>query len=624
MNKEYNANSISIAEGLEGVRENISLYVGKPGDNSILHLLKEVVENSIDEYMIKENSYVGVKVEQVSKEQTFYIIDYGRGIPVDKHEKTGNPALIEILTKLHAGAKGESCDYGGASRGRHGLGLSVVNALSKKFEIWTYRDNKWSYLKYKKGKQRTKLIKKKPPNNLKDIKLKNKGTIIKYTPDYSLLGKDLKVSNDTLKSWLKNIAYLNKNLKIQLITDDIKENYFNKKGPIEYLDYIIKSKGDIDSIGKPFIFESENLTVALKWTDFDDDNGIISYVNSALSERGGTHIQGLFTTISKVFKSESKKSKWSTQDIKYGILGYINYKLSNAQFSSQTKEELVTVTAKKDVINQLSDSLTNWVKSNKITFKKIINRANDLNKVREKGKDQRKAAGRFNKESKSKLLLPGKLAPCDKKTPYHLRELYIVEGSSAAGTAKQARDRKFQMVLGLKGKIINIIKNGKLKALTNPEIQDIILSIGLDIKDLNKSKEFHVGKIILLLDEDYDGKHIGSLAGSLLHVLLPEMYLQNKVYIVDAPLYFATTKNKKYYGNSLKEINKKIKNEKAMITRMKGWGEAPAKILKEIAFDVNKRKLILLESNNVEDENNFIQELMGKDSSYRKKLLGVT
>jgi DNA gyrase subunit B len=553
--------------------------------------------------------------------QTFIVADSGRGIPVGKHKKTGISTLTSILTTVHAGGKFDDKAYGGRSRGLHGLGVSATVALSSSFEVWTYRDS-WHYQKFTEGKPIDKVRKKKLPKELSAVTPnRRKGTIIKYTPDYSILGKGAHLSNKVLLSWLEDMANLNAGLQIVVETDAGKETYINKGGPKSYLSNIVEHK-KAETIGKPFIFQHKDMTVALQWSDYEKEDGIVSYINGAETEHGGTHVKGLTDAIVRACQKcapKKSKKKWGPPDIMQGVVGFINLFFKNPEYDSQTKSRLVSSGANKKVSDSVIDALFSFLKKNKKMTRIILNRATNIKQAREQARQITKAAAEIKKKGKS-ALLPGKFLAASSKTPPGEIELFLVEGDSAKGTAKDARDSSFQAVLPLRGKIINAAKSSTSAVLESKEVQAILAAIGANGDD---GAEFRIGKIMLLMDADEDGRHISNLVCTLLHTMIPKVFDRGMVYSINAPLYLAQTNKGTKYAYTLKGIKKKIKGDKqANITRMKGWGEASWQTLQHIAFSEKTRKVSKILAVKGKDKIQFYK-IVGEDVTTRKKLLGL-
>lgn len=627
--QKYNEDSIKVYEGLTAVRKRPHMYLGKSGSPMVFQMLREIVENSSDEHDAGHNDFIGVVVNKVKQGQEFIVIDKGRGIPVGIHKKTKISTLTTVFTKLHAGGKFDDKSYE-SSRGVHGVGSACCNAVSSEFEVWTHRDGKWYHQAYKEGKEVTKVKKTKAPKKyLKSVKTTSKtaGTVVRFIPDYPIVGQKAEIKLEKLQTWLNDIAQLNSGLKIQLVYGKFNKIYHNPGGAKTFLKRLVEDK-KTEVLGRPFLFESKNLSVGIQWTDYTGEDGIISYVNGAPTNDGGTHVKGLFKAVDAAFtkfkgkKSKGKGGKWTASDVRFGLVGFINYKLHNAEYDSQTKNELVTTKAVKDVAELLGKSFDKFLDQNKATARKILKRAVDIKKTKEDMKKLLKAASQIKKSAKASM--PGKLLSCDKKTPAEKRELFLVEGDSAGGSAKKARNSKYQMVLPLRGKCVNAAKEKMSKVLQNKEVMAILVSIGADPKTLgtDKDRKYSVGKIIITADADHDGKHITQLILTILYTLVPDTFKKKMVYVVECPLYQANVKGKKVYGFSLKEMQKKLKGHKANITRMKGLGEANWPDLKSFAFEPENRKMYRIDAISGKDKVKFLK-VVGEDTSTRKKILGI-
>lgn len=617
----YDENKIKVFRGLEGVRNSPSMYIGKPGKHAILHMLREIVENCVDEYTAGKCKIIKVKVSIKNGKQIFTIADNGRGIPVGVHKSTGISTLTTILTELHSGGKFDAESYE-TSRGTHGVGTSVVNALSSNFKIYTYRAKKWYYQAFKAGipQNDVKII------NTNKIKLTEKGTIIQFIPD-SKIFKNSKLDIKEIRDYLYNVAYLNPKLKVELISKKVNEIFYNKEGPSLYLKELIKNY-NCKTIGKPFILETKSLILAVQWSDSFCDDGIKSFVSSAGTKNGGTHVKGLNDSITYCFRQlKQKKHKYSAQDLKIGLIGFINYKTSRPEFNGQTKDELVALEATKEVKKIVNKHLIKFLNSNKKLATDILNKVTLIENNRKKLKDSVKKASKLQPNN-SKSLLPGKLLPALSSTKPKDKELFIVEGDSAKGTASDARDPKYQEVLALKGKPINAGKESLHRVLINEEVLNILLSIGwtqVDIKKFIKNEEikpkYRIGKIFITADADVDGKHIENLICTLLFFLDKNVF-NGMLYLVRTPLYRAIHKDKSWFGDSIEQLKTKVPKQ-ALISRFKGLGEVNFEELKKFAFNPKTRRVIKVKLvNKTENKIKFLQ-LVGKDTKHRKEMLGI-
>lgn len=620
---KYDASSIDVNEGLDAVRANPQVYIGNPNDSGIFHILKEVIDNSIDEAIGGYGKKITILIDKTGY---FWVVDEGRGIPIEIHKKTKISTLTTILTTLSAGGKmrkGKTSGYKNHSVGVHGMGISITNALSENLKIFTYRNNKWYFQEFIKGKplEKIKTLSLKPKLNI--LKFNNKGTIIGFKPDYSMFDKGSELNINKLKQFLNLSAYLNAKIKFILLYKNKEILYHQPKGIVDLVKHNIE-KLDAEVEGKLFVYQSKNIDIALQWSNAIDDN-MESYVNGSNTIDGGTHIQGLYKAlVESIRKYKTAKQEFRSEDIREGLVGIINYKISQARFASQTKTKLISTEALNDIYKELLPQLNKFFNSNKTLAKRIIKRGTDIRKAHERLQISKKAAGELKIKKAGKTYLPDKLRICSSKIPSK-RELFLLEGESAGGTASYARDKNTQEFLTLKGKILNVYKDDHgSKTLNNKEIIDILKSIGYDPSLKNPLSKLRVGKIILLSDADPDGQHINILLLSLLHKIIPECIEKNMVYAVDSNLYVYSDNKIKVFGKNLNELKKKIGKNINMnnVTRLKGWGEATQDQLHDMAFSTKTRNLIRININKDKNSNEFIN-LVGKDTSVRQKLLNL-
>ena len=629
MAKKYTADDIQVLEGLDAVRQSPSIYLGSK-NMQILHMLKEVYENCVDLYLKGMNEYVTVFMDNNKEQQGFVVIDNGPGIPVSKHKQTGESTLTTVMQRLSAGSNfkrdGKKKEV---SRGNHGVGVSCVNAVSKKFQVWTCRHDQWFTQTFKKGKAITDVEKCKFPAQFKSLGAKkNCGTIVQYTPDYTIVPRII-LKEKEVYEFIKRNAELNTGLKVRFIGPKIDETFLNKKGIISILnDYIGELQAN--TLGKPFIFENEKLDVAFQWSDKLGNDNFLSFVNGSLTAEGGTHLSGLYEIIGRTFKKFSKKKEFSSNDLRNGLLVIIHYKTTEqVEYTSQDKSKLDSSEATSIVKSLLEQPLLKWIEKNQNTVKKIIKRAVEIRKVELESKKRMKAASALKTHNKSALVPNGKLVMCDKKCDPEKRELFIVEGDSASGSVVEVRDPSCQEVLKLRGKTLNVEKTGSIsKDLENQEIRNFLVAIGADasaIKRGEKIDTFRVGKIILLTDEDVDGKHIKVLLTSLINKSAEEAFRQGIVYIAKLPLFQASDPKtgKKVFGNTLKEIKKKGITKTWHISRFKGLGEMNPDELAPFALYKDTRELVQLKYFNSEKEKTEYKKLVVNDVTYRKKMLGL-
>jgi DNA gyrase/topoisomerase IV subunit B len=612
MTKKYDENSIKWHQGLEGVRAKPAMYIGTPDSSGVFHIFKEIADNAIDEMGISEKGAIGVLLE----DDVITVYDRGRGIPVGPHPKNKSiSTLTVIFTELHAGGK-MTADQGNYafSRGTHGVGSAVTNALSEFLEVWTYRDG-WYYQKFEKGKPVTKVIKKKP-----DIKIE-RGTVVRFKPDFKIFEKKSKIDSSKIKEYLDTNSYFYPKIKFGFQSGKESITYSQPQGLKALVEAKIE-KLKVEKDGTVFIHQSKLADVALVWSSADDEHAQ-SYANAIHTLNGGTHVLGFNQIVAEVLrKYAGKRSTFRSDDLRNGLIAFVNIKIPSPQFDSQVKTKLVTKEATEAIKRELEIPLTKYFNSNKSLAKRIIQRANDIRKAFDEFKLSKKAAAELKSNVKGKLTLPKELVVSETKDPKR-RELFIVEGASAGGTAKKARFSEFQEVLCLSGKPPNIYKAKLESVLGNERVLNILKSIGYDPND-QQLKNMRVGKIVILSDADEDGYHITCLVLALLYRISPKLFSENKVFVVDAPLYTAFFNNKRHFGESLNDILNKVKGVKSQnITRIKGWSEIDPPVLRQIAFDPKMRKIVKIsDSKNPKHKKHFLQ-LMGEGVDTRKELLGL-
>ena len=593
VDKKYTAASIKVLEGLVAVRKRPAMYIGSTGSTGLHHLVYEVVDNSIDEAMAGYCKKIEVVIHF---DESITVIDDGRGIPVDIHKEEKKPAAEVVMTTLHAGGKFDKNSYK-VSGGLHGVGVSVVNALSSRLDLEIKRDGAVYFQKYEQGN---------PVSKFKQIGKTNKrGTKVTFWPDEDIFDM-IEFSFNILSKRLKELAFLNKGLSITLIDerDNNKEQYVFKGGLVEYVKYLIGSKERVHN--KPIYLSSEKegieIDIAFQYVNTFSEM-LLSYVNNINTVEGGTHLTGFKGAITRTINNfaqsdnlrKAVKINFSGDDVREGLIAVISIRLKEPQFEGQTKAKLGNSDVKGIVESFVNEKLQEFFEENIGVAKSIVNKASMAAQAREAS---RKAKDLVRKSTLlENTTLPGKLADCQTKKPEE-SELYVVEGDSAGGSAKQGRDRRFQAILPLKGKILNVEKATTTKMLENEEIKTIIaaLGVGIGIESFDISKlRYH--KIIIMTDADVDGSHIRTLLMTFFFKYMRPLIEMGYLYLAQPPLFLVKKgKSRKYIKNEKELDNYLIKliGEEALIYNEQNTAEVlkGSKLVKFIKL-VNKRSSLM-------------------------------
>ena len=594
MGSEYSADQIQILEGLEAVRKRPGMYIGSTSIRGLHHLVYEIVDNSVDEALAGFCSEIDV---QINADNSITVTDNGRGIPVDIQKKAGIPAVEVVFTVLHAGGK-----FGGGgykvSGGLHGVGASVVNALSQWLEVEIYRDGHIYNQRYERGKSMY-------PLKVKgDCPADMHGTRVTFLPDPEIFEETV-FDYDTLKVRLRETAFLTKNLKIILRDDrgEKQEKTFHYEGGIkEFVNYL--NKGG-ESLYAPVIYcegmkDNVYVEVAMQHNDSYTEN-IYTFVNNINTPEGGTHLSGFKTALTNTFNDYARKNKLlkenepslSGEDIREGLTAIISVKLEEPQFEGQTKQKLGNTEARAAVLNVVSGQLTYFLEQNPGVAKIISEKSILAQRARAAARRAREMTRR--KSALDGLALPGKLADCSDKNPENC-EIYLVEGDSAGGSAKEARSQANQAILPLRGKILNVEKARLDKIYANAEIRSMITAFGTGIHDDFDISKLRYHKIIIMTDADVDGAHISTLLLTFIYRFMPELIKQGYVYLAQPPLYKVEKNKKIWYAYSDAELNDILKeigrDQNNKIQRYKGLGEMDAEQLWETTMDPERRILL--------------------------------
>ena len=626
----YNAKDIEVLEGLEPVRKRPGMYIGSTNQDGLHHLVNEVLDNSIDEVLAGHATDISF---QYKKDGSIKIKDNGRGIPIDFHPKYKNKRALEVvLTTLHAGGKFNSNAYK-TSGGLHGVGISVVNALSSLLQVQVFKDGKVYRQDYSKGKVKTKI-------KIEKCSKKLKGTEISFIPDESIFEETQFVPKKlynfiNMKSVLVGGTTINFEIDKELIKDKTPNNksFFYKKGIEDYfqLEYANNSKlFEKNFLLKSKIKDNENFETLISF-NANENSSLMSYCNTIETPDGGSHENGIRNGILKAIKLYGQKNQFSKiSNINHSdIFDYSNVIISifinDPSFEGQTKKRIIMPNLQKEIETKTQQEFLLWLNANKknskILLDNLIERAlqrTDLSKIKELDR----------KSIKERNRLPGKLVDCSSKSIKD-SEIFIVEGDSAGGSAKQARNREFQAILPLRGKILNVYNVGLSKIADNNEIQNLIQSLGCGIGKNFEISKLRYEKIILMTDADVDGSHIATLLITFFYKYMKSLIDENKLYLAMPPLFKIYNKNKSFYAYDEKEkdklIEKEFKSDNYNITRFKGLGEMPADQLKETTMDQSKRNLILINSEKAKKglkiTENLFETLMGKQAELRFKFI---
>ncbi|MEM1957245.1 MAG: DNA topoisomerase (ATP-hydrolyzing) subunit B [Archaeoglobaceae archaeon] len=608
---DYTAKDIAVLDDLEAVRKRPGMYIGNVGLRGLHHLLWEVVDNSVDEALA---GFCKKIVVTLHPDGSVSVEDDGRGIPVDMHE-LGRPALEIVMTKLHAGGKFGEKVYKVAG-GLHGVGVSVVNALSEWLEVWVKREGKIYYQRYERGVPKTEV--------LIVGEAKETGTKVRFKPDAEIF-ETTEFNYDIISQRLKEIAYLNPGLKIVL-----KDERNGKEKEFLFNDGIV---GLVKSLNRgkkvlhePIYIESKKngiiVEVAFQFTDSEIES-VHAFANNIKNVDGGTHVIGFKAGLTRAVNEYGRKSfkkfeALSGAEIREGLTAVISVKVPQPQFEGQTKSKLTNSEVKTAVESVVYAGVLKWMEENAKDAEMLINRFLVIKKAREAAK---RAKELVKKRDELSITLPGKLADCSSKKVEE-RELFIVEGESAGGSAKQARDRRFQAILPIRGKIINVEKAGMVKILKNEEIKAIISAIGAGIDKNFDIEKMRYSKVIIMCDADVDGSHIRTLLLAFFYRHMRPLIEAGRLFIAQPPLYGVKKGGKVYYAYSEAELKKLIeKLGNADVQRYKGLGEMNPEQLWETTMNPEKRILIQVKIEDAKKADELFRVLMGEDVESRKNFI---
>jgi len=614
----YSAAQIHVLKGLEAVRHRPAMYIGDVGTRGVHHLIFEVVDNAIDEALA---GYCDLITVTLHSEDEVSVEDNGRGIPVDIHPTEKKSALEVVLTILHSGAKFEHKVYT-ISGGLHGVGVSVVNALSEYLVAEIYRDGKVYRMEFERGQVKKELT--------VTGKTKKQGTKITFKPDPKIF-KKVSFSYDILANRLRELAYLNKNLKIKLVDEpnNREETFHYPGGLVEFITFLDKGR---NRLHKPIVIEEKRngmeVEVAFEYNDGFVES-IFSFANTINTHEGGTHLSGFKAALTRCINDYARKTgqlkeeiELLGEDTREGLTAVVSVKIPDPQFEGQTKTKLGNSEAKSVVETVVNERLSAYFEENPRVANRILEKVIAAAKARTAARKARELARRRSLLESDTL--PGKLADCASEDP-HESELYIVEGDSAGGSAKQGRDRRFQAVLPLRGKILNVEKSGLNRILSNNEIRAIISAIGAGVGeddfDPNKAR-YH--RIVIMTDADVDGSHIRILLLTFFYRFMQPLIEAGYLYIAQPPLYRIRQGKQEFYLYSDEELTaftKKAKNDNLEIARFKGLGEMNPEQLWETTMNPEKRTLKRVTMEDATEADAVFRMLMGDEVEPRREFI---
>lgn len=620
-NNDYNADQIQVLEGLEAVRKRPGMYIGSTSERGLHHLVWEIVDNSIDEALAGFCDHIEIMIE---KDNSITVQDNGRGIPVDIQHKTGKPAVEVIMTVLHAGGKFGGGSYK-VSGGLHGVGASVVNALSSNLDVYVHREGKVHHIRFERGVK------------VKGVEVVGEtdhtGTVVHFTPDKEIFTESTTFDYEVLSKRVRELAFLNKGLRISIEdkrTDEEPVTFHYEGGISSYVEYINRTK---EVLHEPFFTEGEEqgitVDVALQYNEGFASN-LYSFANNINTHEGGTHEVGFRTALTRVVNDYARKSNLFKEndanltgdDVREGLTAIISIKHPDPQFEGQTKTKLGNSEVRTVTDSVFSNAFSKFLFENPTVGKIIVEKGLMASRARAAAKKARDLTRRKGALEISNL--PGKLADCSSRKA-EISELYIVEGDSAGGSAKQGRDRHFQAILPLRGKILNVEKARLDRILSNEEIRTIITALGTGIAeefDISKAR-YH--KIIIMTDADVDGAHIRTLLLTFFYRFMRPLIEHGYVYIAQPPLYKVQQGKKAYYAYDDRDLDRILaeipQSPKPGLQRYKGLGEMDATQLWETTMSPDTRTLLRVELVDAIEADQIFDVLMGDKVQPRRNFI---
>ncbi|HEY5503012.1 MAG TPA: DNA topoisomerase (ATP-hydrolyzing) subunit B [Candidatus Anoxymicrobiaceae bacterium] len=621
LEEAYDAKSITVLDGLEAVRKRPGMYVGSTGSRGLHHLIYEVVDNSIDEAMAGYCTHISVTLEP---DASVTVVDDGRGIPVGEMSRFKKSAVEVVLTMLHAGGKFGGGGYKVAG-GLHGVGLSVVNALSEWLNVEVCRDGGRYSQDYARGK---------PTSKLERVEATSKtGTTIKFRPDHKIF-EELDFKYETISQRLREVAYLNAGLEIGLYdrrTEETRQDVYKYNGGV--IDFVLFMNSTKETIQKRVTYmkgarEDAEVEVAMQYNNGFIDN-IFTFTNNINTHEGGSHLVGFKAALTRTINDyartrgliKEKDASLSGEDVREGLTAVVSVKMEEPQFEGQTKTKLGNPDIKGFVESTVNAKLAEFLEENPTDAKNVVTKSLTASRARSAARQARELVRRQSILESSTL--PGKLADCSIKDP-SLCEIYLVEGDSAGGSAKQARDRSFQAILPLRGKILNVEKAGPSRVFSSLEIQAIITALGTNVRDEFDLSKARYHRAIIMTDADVDGAHIRTLLLTFFYRYMPELIEEGYIYVAQPPLYRLTIARKHFYAYDDAEMERVIKEnngKKAQVQRFKGLGEMNPEQLWETTMDPQRRNLLQVGIEDAFGADMIFNTLMGSDVEARRTFI---